>query len=296
MNILESSWFPSLLAFASVSLATYVVVDFFSYVSVRYRDRYLQEASTELDDILIQMPAGRILDLSLALSAIALLITVLLTMTLGDATSWKGGLMLGLLAAGAVFPVPRFLLRFLRKRRLRKFNEQLEDVLMSMSSSLKAGFSINQAIDEIASMNRPPISVEFRLLSQECRLGVPLTQALENMNRRLGSEDFELVATAIITARQTGGELTATLERLAALIRERLRITGKIHAMTAMGRLQAYLISSMPFLLIIGIFQVAPSLFDGVFDSFIGYGMIAVVVVLDVLGFIVIRKITAIDI
>ncbi len=296
MNILGSSWFPSLLAFVSVALATYVVVDFCSYVSLRYRDRYLQEASTELDDILIQMPAGRILDLSLALSAITILVTVLLTVTLGSSASWRGGLMLGLMAGGAVFPLPRTALRILRKRRLRKFNEQLEDVLMSMSSSLKAGFSINQAIDEIASMNRPPISVEFRLLSQECRLGVPLTQALENMNRRLGSEDFELVATAIITARQTGGELTATLERLAGLIRERMRITGKIHAMTAMGRLQAYMISAMPFLLIFGIFQVAPSLFDGVFDTFIGYAMVGVVVVLDVIGFLVIRKITTIDI
>ncbi len=287
---------PSLLAFVSVTMAAYVLVDVIGFVSTRYRDRYLAEARLELDDILIQMPAGRVLDLSLGLSALVLLLTVLFAAWLNPGSSWSGGVVIGLLAAGLVFPVPRLILRFLRKRRLRKFNEQLEDVLMAISSSLKAGFSINQAIDEIADQDRPPISVEFRLLAQECRLGVPLTQALDNMNNRLGSADFELVATAIITARQTGGELTSTLERLAGLIRERMRINGKLHAITAMGRMQAWLISLMPFLLLAGIQVVAPSLLEGVFDSPIGYLMIAAVILLVTIGFLVIRKITTIDI
>lgn len=107
-----------------------------------------------------------------------------------------------------------------------------------ISSSLKAGFSINQALEEVAEQNIHPISVEFRLLIQEIRLGVPVEQALENMNRRLRSEDFELVATAILTARQTGGELTGTLERVASLIRERVRISNKVRALTALGRLR----------------------------------------------------------
>ena len=294
--VLNSPLVPSLLAFVSVTMAAYVLVDVIGFVSTRYRDRYLAEARLELDDILIQMPAGRVLDLSLGLSALVLLLTVLFTVWLNPGSSWSGGVAIGLLAAALVFPAPRLVLRFLRKRRLRKFNEQLEDVLMAISSSLKAGFSINQAIDEIADQDRPPISVEFRLLAQECRLGVPLTQALDNMNSRLGSAEFELVATAIITARQTGGELTSTLERLAGLIRERMRIGGKLHAITAMGRMQAWLISLMPFLLLIGIHFVAPGLLEGVFDSIIGYLMIAVVVLLVTIGFLVIRKITTIDI
>ena len=90
--------------------------------------------------------------------------------------------------------------------------------------------------------------------------------------------------------------MTSTLERLAGLIRERMRISGKLHAITAMGRMQAWLISLMPFLLLIGIHFVAPGLLDGVFDSMIGYLMIAVVVLLVTIGFLVIRKITTIDI
>ena len=165
-----------------------------------------------------------------------------------------------------------------------------------MSSSLKAGFSITQALEEIAEQDVHPLSVEFRLLIQEIHLGVPLDQALDNMCRRLECDDLDLVATAIITARQTGGELTGALERLAALIRERLRIARKLHAITAMGRMQAWMIGAMPFALLIGVNYVAPSLTEGLFDSILGYVMLAAVLLLDVIGFLVIRKITTIDI
>ena len=131
-----------------------------------------------------------------------------------------------------------------------------------MSSSLKAGFSINQALEKVAEQEIHPIAVEFRLLMQELQLGVPLDQALDNMSRRIGSEDFELVAVAIITARQTGGELTETLERVAALIRERGRINNKVRALTAMGRLQAIMIGAMPFLLLWGMYLISPAMME----------------------------------
>lgn len=293
--LLNHSLIPSLLIMLSVTLGAYAILDFIGYVSLRYRERYLHEAAVELDDVLIQMPPGRMLDLSLAISAVAAIVTILLLSSFSD-MGWMSCALIAIIAAGLLFPLPRLILRQIRKRRLAKFNEQLEDVLMGISSSLKAGFSIQQAIEEVGEEGRPPISVEFRLLAQECRLGVPLTQALENMNRRLGSDDFELVATAIITARQTGGELTGALERLAALIRERLRIARKLHAITAMGRMQAWMIGAMPFVLLIGIQYVAPALLAGLFDTIIGYVLLAGVLLLVIIGFLVIRKITTIDI
>lgn len=293
--VLNNSLTPSLLILISIALGAYCILDFIAYVSARYRERYLHEAALELDDVLIQMPAGRMLDLSLAISAFSALLTFLLLGSFSK-LGWLSCAIISLMAAMLLFPIPRLILRQLRKRRIAKFNEQLEDVLMNISSSLKAGFSIQQAIEDIGDEARPPISVEFRLLAQECRLGVPLTQALENMNRRLGSDDFELVATAIITARQTGGELTGALERLADLIRERLRIARKLHAITAMGRMQAWMIGIMPFVLLIGINYAAPSLLVGLFDTIIGYALLGSVLLLVVIGFLVIRKITTIDI
>lgn len=278
----------------SIGMAAYVVIDFVSYVSIRFRSRYLEEATVELDDVLIQMPANRILDLSLGLSALAFLGSTLIA-SIGNSGGWKIGMVLGAILAVIVFFLPRQVLKMLRKRRLQRFNAQLEDALGSMSSALKAGFSINQALEEVAGENRHPISVEFRLLLQEIRLGVPLETALDNMNRRLGSEDFELVSTAIITARQTGGELTATLERLASLIRERLRITNKLHAMTSMGRMQALIISLMPIVLLFAMFKIMPEMMSA-FST--GIGIVALVLsgVLLLCGYLVIRKITTIDV
>lgn len=286
----------SLCAGVSVMFATLVIVEFASFASSRYKERYLRDTAVELDDVFLQMPAGRIFDLTIALSGLSAFISVIIFGLSSTSWSWPKAAFIAAMAAVVTFPAPRLYLKFLGKRRLEKFNEQLEDALNSMSSALKAGFSINQAIEVIASENRNPISVEFRLLLQEIRLGVPLEQALENMVKRLGSEDFELVATAILTARQTGGELTVIFERLAGMIRERMRIAGKLRALTAQGRLQSYIVGAMPFLLMIVMNYIAPDMMSAFFNSMAGILLILGAVMLVVMGFLVIRKITNIDI
>jgi tight adherence protein B len=286
----------SLCAGVSVMFATLVIVEFASFASSRYKERYLRDTAVELDDVFLQMPAGRIFDLTIALSGLSAFISVIIFGLSSTSWSWPKAAFIAAMAAVVTFPAPRLYLKFLGKRRLEKFNEQLEDALNSMSSALKAGFSINQAIEVIASENRNPISVEFRLLLQEIRLGVPLEQALENMVKRLGSEDFELVATAILTARQTGGELTVIFERLAGMIRERMRISGKLRALTAQGRLQSYIVGAMPFLLMIVMNYIAPDMMSAFFNSMAGILLILGAVMLVVMGFLVIRKITNIDI
>ncbi|MBQ9755582.1 MAG: type II secretion system F family protein [Lentisphaeria bacterium] len=292
----SNSFWVGLCAFAAVTLAMLGLIEFGIYVAVRYRERYLEEAKTELDDILIQLPASRLLDLSITLSAIGAIVTVVLVSTKSEQMNWSIGVLAALVVGGMLFPVPRVVLRILRKQRLIKFNVQLEDALGMMSSSLKAGFSINQALEKVSEQDMHPIALEFRLLIQELQLGVPLDQALDNMARRIGSEDFELVATAIITARQTGGELTETLERVAALIRERGRIGAKVRALTAMGRLQALMIGAMPFLLLFGMYHISPGMMDSFVGSFAGVVSIGAVVVLVILGFLSIRKITNVEV
>lgn len=286
----------SLCAGVAVMFATLVIVEFASFVSAKYKERYIRETAVELDDVLLQMPAGRIFDLTIAISGLSAFVSLIVFGMSSTTWSWPKAVFIAAVAAIATFPAPRLYLKFLRKRRLERFNEQLEDALNSMSSALKAGFSINQAIEVIASENRNPISIEFRLLMQEIRLGVSLEHALENMVKRLGSEDFELVATAILTARQTGGELTVIFERLAGMIRERMRISGKLRALTAQGRLQSYVVGAMPFLLMIVMHYIAPDMMSTFFNSMAGILLILGAVMLVVMGFLVIRKITNIDI
>lgn len=291
-----NSFWVGLCAFCAVTLAMLGLIDFGVYVAARYRERYLEEAKTELDDILIQLPANRLLDLSITLSVVGAIITVVCVSTRSEQMNWGIGVLAALVVGGALFPLPRLVLRLLKKQRLTKFNIQLEDALGMMSSSLKAGFSINQALEKVAEQEIHPIAVEFRLLMQELQLGVPLDQALDNMSRRIGSEDFELVAVAIITARQTGGELTETLERVAALIRERGRINNKVRALTAMGRLQAIMIGAMPFLLLWGMYLISPAMMESFVHSFAGVVSISAVVIFVVCGFLAIRKITNVEV
>lgn len=294
--MLHNAMIPAFFVMLSILLASYVLLDTIFFVSQRYKKRYIEEASVELDDILLQLPANRILDINLALSVFIGIIGAILYVWRVENPSFLSIFMVGAILALVSFPIPKFILRILKKKRLKKFNEQLEEALGSVSSNLKAGFSINQAFEELANQKRHPISVEFRLLMQEIRLGVSMEDALDNMSKRIGSEDFELMATAVITARQTGGELTATLERLANLIRERMRINNKLSAMTSMGRLQAIMIGSMPFLLLIGMFYVSPEMVKAFLNTTMGYIALGIVLVLDIIGFLVIKKITTIDI
>ena len=276
--------------------ATFVIVEFVSYTSARYRERFLAQAAVELDDVLLQLPASRIFDLSIALAVAAFILFGGLSSFLSTEVNWLRTVVIGTVSGVVAFLGPRFYLRSLKKQRLAKFNEQLEDALISMSSALKAGFSITQALENVASEKRHPISFEFTLLLQELRLGVQFDTALRKMADRIGSQDFELVAVAVITARQTGGELTNILEELSGVIRERMRIMQRVRALTAQGRMQAWLIASVPFVLLFAMTRLAPDLMDEFLGSVVGVVVLFAVVVMVVSGFLWIRKITTIDV
>lgn len=293
---MTNSIFPALCAMISVFFLSFALIDIFVFISKRYKDKYLEETSTELDDILLQLPPARVLDLNFAISIIIGIIAALLYFFRMEQARPIHLFVVFIIFFILSFPIPKIILRILKKKRTEKFNIQLESALGNVASSLKAGFSINQAFEELAMSNKHPLSVEFRMLMQEIRLGVTMDEALENMVKRINSDDFELVATAVITARQTGGELTGTLERLASLIRERMRINNKLKAMTSMGRLQALMIGCMPFLLLWGMYYVSPGMVGAFMNSPVGYISLVVVIILDVIGFLVIKKITTIDV
>lgn len=293
---MNNSIFPAILAMLSVFFLSFALIDIFFFISKRYKDKYLEETSTELDDILLQLPPARVLDLNLAISVITGIAGAGLYWLRVESPKPFHMLLVFIVFFIISFPIPKIILRIMKKRRTEKFNIQLESALGNVASSLKAGFSINQAFEELANSNKHPLSVEFRMLMQEIRLGVTMDDALENMVRRINSTDLELVATAVITARQTGGELTGTLERLASLIRERMRINNKLKAMTSMGRLQALMIGCMPFLLLWGMYYVSPGMVSSFMNTPVGYIALLVVIVLDITGFMVIKKITTIDV
>ena len=207
-----------------------------------------------------------------------------------------GGVLVGFMA-------PRIWLGRRKSGRLNAFNKQLPDTITLVANALRAGSSFLQAIELVVRESRPPISTEFSRVIREVNLGLPFDQAMENMVRRMKSEDFELMATAIGIQHQVGGNLAEILDSIAFTIRERVRIKGEIRTLTAQQRLSGYVVGLLPFGLAGFIFLAAPTFFDPMFDDKVAVaGLPAGVIILGAglvmmgIGFSFIRKIVDIEV
>lgn len=159
--------------------------------------------------------------------------------------------------AGAYFP--RFYLGLRQRRRLQAFASQLPDTITLLANSLRAGSSFLQGIELVTREARPPISEEFERVVREMALGMALQPALNNLVRRVASEDLELMVTAINIQAQVGGNLATVLDSIAYTIRERIRIQGEIKTLTAMQRYSGYVITLLPIGLAGILFLVSPT-------------------------------------
>lgn len=201
------------------------------------------------------------------------------------------------------FMLPRFWLNRRKNGRLNSFNKQLPDTITLIANALRAGSSFLQAIELVVRESRPPISTEFSRVIREVNLGLPFEQALENMVRRVRSDDLELMATAISIQHQVGGNLAEILDSIAYTIRERVRIKGEIRTLTAQQRLSGYVVGLLPIGLAGFLFVAAPGFMDPMFDPRVSViGLPAGVIILAFggfmmfIGFMLIRKIVDIEV
>ena len=156
---------------------------------------------------------------------------------------------LGSMGFGVVIGVvgPIIYLRSQQGRRLQKFNDQLSDMLNLVVNGLRAGYSTMQAMEAVSRELPSPISDEFRRVVQEMQLGLPMEKALDNLIRRIPSEDLDFVITAINVQREVGGPLAEILDTIAFTIRERQRIKGEIRVMVAQVVMSGRILSGVPF-------------------------------------------------
>ncbi len=262
----------------------------------RYTGAYSEETARQFEDVFLFIPPRRIAEMGYAAAISVFLLVFLVSARFDSARGIATGLAVAAACGGATLAAPTALLGLLRRRRLARFNLQLGDTLVSMSNALKAGFSLNQAFESVVREGERPISQEFDLCLQQTRVGVPFSQALDHMGERVASEDLRLVIVAIETARRTGGNLTEIFEQLAATIRERLRIEGRIRTLTAQGRLQGIIVSLMPVVIGVALLIVDPELMLPFLHSTEGMLTLAVMAVLISLGGLTIRKIIRIDV
>src|SRR3954452_3203004 len=204
---------------------------------------------------------------------------------------------------GVGFWLPRFWLNRRKGKRLKAFNNNLADTITLLANALRAGSSFLQSIEMVVRESQPPISTEFGRVIREVNLGLPFDQALENMVRRVRSDDLELMATAISIQHQVGGNLAEILDSIAYTIRERIRIKGEIRTLTAQQRLSGYVVAGLPIGLAGILFIIAPGFMSPMFlNPPAILGLPAGVVILMFggfmmfLGFLFIRKIVDIEV
>ncbi|MGA2512221.1 MAG: type II secretion system F family protein [Candidatus Limnocylindrales bacterium] len=209
------------------------------------------------------------------------------------------------LLIGAVigFFLPRMWLGRRRSSRLNAFNKQLPDTITLIANALRAGSSFMQAIEMVVRESTPPVTVEFGRVVREVNLGLAFEMALDNMVRRVRSDDLELMATAINIQHQVGGNLAEILDSIAFTIRERVRIKSEIRILTAQQRLSGFVVAGMPIGLAALLTVIAPGFMQPMFDNPPGIiGLPAGVILLAIgglsmfTGFILIRRIVAIEV
>jgi len=200
----------------------------------------------------------------------------------------------GSLLVGFILPI--FWMRTRRRRRNRDFNEQLLETLTIMAGSLRGGFSLIQSVANAAKESQEPTKSELRRVTQEIQLGLSLSQALENLVKRVESEDLDLVVTAIKIHARVGGNLTTILENISTTIRERNKLKREIRVITSMQRLSSYIIGFLPFALALIIFSINPQYMLRLFEP--GWTLCIPIgaIVSSVVGFIVIQRIVDIKV
>ncbi|PKN91477.1 MAG: secretion system protein F [Chloroflexi bacterium HGW-Chloroflexi-6] len=193
--------------------------------------------------------------------------------------------------------IPIFYVRSQQGRRLGKFNNQLGDMLNLMVNGLRAGYSTMQAMEAISKELPAPINEEFRRVVQEMQLGIPMDKALDNLLRRIPSEDLDFVITSINVQREVGGPLAEILDTIAYTIRERVRIKGEIKVMTSQVRASGTLLSAIPFAIFVIIWFINQDYMMEFFNNPLCGGIaIGVGVLMIIMGYFVMMKIADIEV
>ncbi len=274
-----------LLVTGSVFFFTLVIFGVLSKAYEQYQERYVVKSMTDVSDMFLFIDPRQMLILNIA------------SMCLLGILGWmvfNPLVCIGLTIFG--FFLPMLLMKYYRKRRIKKFNTQLVDALQAMANAFKAGLTFPQAIEHVSKEAFPPLQQEFGLFVKEVKLGVPLEEALINMGKRVGSDDLELVVVATNIARQLGGNMAEMFETISTTIRERFRLEGKIDALTSQGKLQGWVVAAMPAVLGLVLNYMRPDLMQPMMDHWFGWVLVLVVMVMEALGVLIIRRIVNIDI
>jgi tight adherence protein B len=194
------------------------------------------------------------------------------------------------------FFFPRWYLKKKKRERLAKFNSGLPDMLSTIVGSLRAGFSFQQALKSVTEEADSPIKEEMETVLKEMQYGSSLEDSLNSLKERMPSEDLDLMIQAILIQRQVGGNLATVLEKIVETIRDRMKIQGHIKTLTAQGKLSGLVVALLPVGLGFLLYLIEPEYIGSLFKHPIGLALMGAGVVSGSIGFILIKKITTIEV
>jgi tight adherence protein B len=194
-------------------------------------------------------------------------------------------------ALGAALPFAY--LHFKAGRRLKAFENQLPDLLLTVAASLKAGHSFKQGLQSVVDEGLPPASKEFNRVLTEARLGRALEEALQEMALRVGSKDLDFVITAVTIQTQIGGSMAGLFDMVADAVRQRQQFARKIKGLTAMGRASAYVLVGLPFVTALIITLINPQFMDPLYHTGMGHFLIGLGLVMMAIGSLILKKIVS---
>lgn len=314
------------LIFVAVAMITLFIAMLFEVLrDVRDRKHLtsrLEELDTELEesgrsDILRQQeelpplllaltarfPSLRDVDLVLAQADLAWTLQTFLLMTVGFAVGLglgtlvaTGNLLFSIIAATGGAFLPILYARMKRARRMRKLEEQLPEAIDLMARALRAGHPFASGIKMIADEMTAPVGTEFQRVFEEQRFGLAVSDALLSMVDRTTLLDVRIFVTAVLIQREVGGNLAEILDNLSYTIRERFRIRGEIRTRSAQGRMTGYLLAALPILTGLAFVVMSPEYIMLLFQDPMGHLIVAGALMLQIIGFLWIRKVVAIDI
>lgn len=206
------------------------------------------------------------------------------------------GLFFGALFTLLGWTLPKHVVRYLYNKRCSQFTSQMVDGMTILSNGVRAGLSVQQSMDRVVKNLSNPISQEFRLVLSQIQLGQTLEDALTELGERIPRPDVQMFVTSVNILKETGGNMAETFQTITFTIRERQKVEKKIEALTAQGIMQGIIISMIPFILLAIFFVVDPNYIKPLFTTTLGLIALLVVITLQIIGGLMIKKVVTIKV
>lgn len=275
-----------LVIFLGVTAGLYVFINLCVIGVGAYQKTFTSSAEKNLEKMFLFLDYKKVF-----LTNVALLIGIPLLVYI---LTWNA--FYAVLAFVATLAAPKFMLKFMRQKRINQIVSALPDALAQIAGSMRSGATFTSAIETMVNETKGPISQEFGLLLKEQKLGISLGDALENLGERVRVEEMDLVVAAALIARDVGGNLAEIFERLGEMLRKKIEMEGKIKALTSQGKMQGIVVGLLPFAIILALVYVEPEGIMPIFSTYLGWGFLTAILLLELLGGVFIKKIVTIDI